>query len=103
MILKPYDILKKDIANKFILFYGKNEGHKNQIINNLVKTTKEIFKYEEKEILENSDTFIDKILTKSLFEKEKIILINRTSDKIMKVIEGLARFRELPQRIATRD
>ena len=44
MILKPYDILKKDIANKFILFYGKNEGHKNQIINNLEKTTKEIFK-----------------------------------------------------------
>ena len=89
MILKPYDILKKNVANKFILFYGKNEGHKNQIINNLVKTTKEIFKYEEKEILENSDTFIDKILTKSLFEKEKIIIINRTSDKIVKVIENI--------------
>ena len=89
MILKPYDILKKNVANKFILFYGKNEGHKNQIISNLVKNTKEIFKYEEREILENSDTFIDKILTKSLFEKEKIIIINRASDKIIKVIESI--------------
>ena len=89
MILKPYDILKKNVADKFVLFYGKNEGHKNQIINNLIKNTREIFKYEEREILENSDTFIDKILTKSLFEKEKIILINRASDKIIKVIENI--------------
>ena len=89
MILKHYDILKKNIADKFILFYGKNEGHKNQIINNLLKTTKEIFKYEEKEILVNSDAFIDKILTKSLFEKKKIILINRASDKIIKIIENI--------------
>ena len=89
MILKPYDILKKNVAGKFVLFYGKNEGHKNQIINNLIKNTREIFKYEEREILENSDTFIDKILTKSLFEKEKIILINRASDKIVKVIENI--------------
>ena len=89
MILKPYDILKKNVADKFVLFYGKNEGHKNQIINNLIKNTREIFKYEEREILENSDTFIDKILTKSLFEKEKIILINRASDKIVKVIENI--------------
>ena len=89
MILKPYDILKKNVADKFVLFYGKNEGHKNQIINNLIKNTKEIFKYEEREVLENSDTFIDKILTKSLFEKEKIILINRASDKIVKVIENI--------------
>ena len=89
MILKHYDILKKNIADKFILFYGKNEGHKNQIINNLLKTTKEIFKYEEKEILVNSDAFIDKILTKSLFEKKKIILINRASDKIIKIIEDI--------------
>ena len=89
MILKPYDILKKNVADKFVLFYGKNEGHKNQVINNLIKNTKEIFKYEEREVLENSDTFIDKILTKSLFEKEKIILINRASDKIVKVIENI--------------
>ena len=89
MILKHYDILKKNIADKFILFYGKNEGHKNQIINNLLKTTKEIFKYEEKEILANSDAFIDKILTKSLFEKKKIILINRASDKIIRIIENI--------------
>ena len=89
MILKPYDILKKNVGDRFVLFYGKNEGHKNQIISNLVKNTKEIFKYEEREILENSDTFIDKILTKSLFEKEKIIIINRASDKIIKVIESI--------------
>ena len=35
MILKSYEINKINInKHKFILFYGENEGHKNQSIKN---------------------------------------------------------------------
>jgi DNA polymerase-3 subunit delta len=46
-------------------------------------------KYEEKEILDNENNFIENILSKSLFEKEKFIVIKRATDKILKVIEIL--------------
>ena len=45
MIIKSSEITKiKDIKNIF-LFFGKNEGHKNQVINLLLKENEEIFKY----------------------------------------------------------
>ncbi len=89
MIVKSLEINKiKDIKN-FFLFYGKNEGHKNQIIKFLLKESEEIFKYDEKEIIENSNKFVEDILTKSLFEQKKIIIIKRASDKIFPLIEKL--------------
>ena len=87
MIIKSYEIKKIDIdKNKFILFYGKNEGLKNEAIKNLIKNKKKVLSYEEKEILESSDLFLEDILTKSLFENEKIIIIKRASDKILEII-----------------
>ena len=89
MIVKSLEINKiKDIKN-FFLFYGKNEGHKNQVIKFLLKESEEIFKYDEKEIIENSNKFVEDILTKSLFEQKKIIIIKRASDKIFPLIEKL--------------
>ena len=89
MIVKSLEINKiKDIKN-FFLFYGKNEGHKNQIIKFLLKECEEIFKYDEKDIIENSNKFVEDILTKSLFEQKKIIIIKRASDKIFPLIEKL--------------
>ena len=89
MIVKSLEINKiKDIKN-FFLFYGKNEGHKNQIIKFLLKESEEIFKYDEKDIIENSNKFVEDILTKSLFEQKKIIIIKRASDKIFPLIEKL--------------
>ena len=38
--------------NNFYLLNGKNEGFKNEIINNFLKGKKNIFYYEEKEVLE---------------------------------------------------
>ena len=35
----------------------------------------------ENEVLENSENFYNNIFSKSLFEKKKIIIINRASDK----------------------
>ena len=92
MILKSYEISKINFKkNNLILFYGKNEGLKIEEISKIVSTNsdKDIFNYEEKEILENQNNFIENILSKSLFEKEKIIIIKRATDKILKIIDDI--------------
>jgi DNA polymerase-3 subunit delta len=90
MILKSYEINKiNQNINHVILFYGKNEGLKNEALNVLNKNRKNISNYEEKEILDNENIFIENILSRSLFEEEKSIVIKRATDKILKVIEIL--------------
>ena len=90
MIIKTYQInqINPEIQN-LLLFYGKNEGLKNEVIQNIIKDKKNINNYDEKEVLENENNFIENILTKSLFDNEKIIIIKRSTDKILKVIENL--------------
>ena len=91
MILKSFDLKKINLnISKFILFYGKNEGLKKDTINILTDNKNEILNYEEKEILDNQDNFISNILSKSLFEKEKIIIIKRATDKIVNLIDNLS-------------
>ena len=91
MILKFYELNKIDLSkNKLILFYGKNEGLKNNAINNLIKDNNEILYYDEKSILENNVNFIESTLNKSFFENEKIIVIKRASDKIFKIIDEIS-------------
>ena len=89
MIFKSFELKKIDFKNKIILLYGKNEGHKNETISYLIKDYENILKYEEKEILENTNIFLENIFSQSLFENEKIIIIKRVSDKILKVIEEI--------------
>ena len=90
MILKSFEINKiNKKINQLILFYGKNDGLKNEALSILIKDKNNIQNYEEKEILDNENNFIENILSKSLFEKEKFIVIKRTTDKILKVIETL--------------
>ena len=90
MIFKSFEINKiNKKINQLILFYGKNEGLKNEALNILIKDENNIQNYDEKEILENENNFIENILSKSLFEKKKFIVIKRTTDKILKVIETL--------------
>ena len=48
-----------------------------------------IHRYEEKEILDNINIFFNSILTKSFFDNEKLIIINRATDKIKTIIEEL--------------
>ena len=91
MILKYYEINKINLEyNKFILFYGKNEGLKNDNIKNLLKDKNEILYYDEKDILDNPDKFIEATLSKSLFENEKIIIIKRATDKIKNIIDQIS-------------
>ena len=88
MIIKSFETTKIELdKNKFVLLYGKNNGFKSEVTNNLLKDKIEIKKYEEKEILENTNIFLENIFCKSLFENEKIIIIKRVTDKILKIIE----------------
>ena len=92
MILKSFEInkLKLDKYN-FFLFYGDNEGLKEEIIKNLFEKNyiDKIHRYEEKEILDNKNIFFESIFTKSFFDNEKLIIINRATDKIKEVIESI--------------
>ena len=89
MIIKSFEINKINLnLNKFFLFYGKNDGLKNELTKKIIKKNK-ILNYEEKEVLENKNNFIENLLTKSLFEEQKIIIIRRSTDKILSIIEDL--------------
>ena len=90
MIIKSFEINKINLnLNNLFLFYGKNEGFKNEVTKNILKNKSNIINYEEKEVLENEDNFIENLLTKSLFDKEKILIIKRATDKILKVLEKI--------------
>tara|TARA_Y100000590_G_scaffold2097_1_gene2774 strand:+ start:1016 stop:2008 length:993 start_codon:yes stop_codon:yes gene_type:complete len=89
MIVKSYELNKINLKrNNIYLLYGENEGLKNKVINDIFKEfLKNTYKYDEKEILDNKENFFNSILSKSFFETKKIIMISRSSDKIVSIIE----------------
>ena len=91
MIIKSYELNKINLKkNNIYLLYGENEGLKNKVINDTFKEfLKNIFRYDEKEILDNKENFFNTILSKSFFETKKIIMILRSSDKIVNIIEEI--------------
>ena len=89
MIKKSLEISKINLNNdKFFLMYGVNEGAKKEKTDHLLHGVNQeiIQSYDEKQILENEENFLENIFSKSLFDSEKIIKINRASDKIFKII-----------------
>ena len=92
MIYKSFELSKIKLNNhKFYLFYGENEGLKDETIKNLFEKNYQdkIQRYEEKEILDNPEIFFNTVLTKSFFDNEKLIIINRATEKIRTTIEDL--------------
>ena len=92
MILKSFELTKIKLNNyKFYLFYGDNEGLKEENIKKLFEKNYQdkIHRYEEKEILDDINIFFNSVLTKSFFDNEKLIIINRATDKIRTIIEDL--------------
>ena len=90
MILKTFELRKISNNTIFYLLYGKNEGLKAECINEIInKNNGKIFNYDEKQIKEQLEPFYENILSNSLFEDEKIIIINRGSDKIYEIIKDL--------------
>ena len=92
MIIKNFELERIKKSNlSLYLFYGQNEGLKKEVLENcFIKNFRGLVeKYDEKEVIENQEEIYSKIFNKSLFEKEKIILISRTSDKIVDFIERI--------------
>ena len=92
MIVKSFEVNKKLIQNKkFFLMYGENQGLKNETIQKEFKKNypDSVYNYDENEILSNEEDFFENISSKSFFEKEKLIIINRVTDKIKNLIEEI--------------
>ena len=92
MIIKSFEIDKiKSIKNNLILIYGNNRGHKNEVIKELFEKLfrGEILRLDENEILNNQNELISDLMNKSLFNDDKLIIISRASDKIIKFINEI--------------
>ena len=92
MIIKTFELQKlKATKAKNFLFYGENEGYKDQIINEyfLKKFKNNANRYDENEVLNNYDSFVSNLLNKSFFEENKLIIISRCSEKIFNLIEEI--------------
>ena len=92
MIIKSY-IIEKNIQNlnkyKSLLFYGENDGLINyfkQKIKNINKDKELVIIFQE-DMAANKDLLIDMVLNRSLFAKNKTIIINEADDKFFEIIE----------------
>ena len=98
MLIKSYEILKKDLnfLNSFLI-YGENTGLKQDIIKSVIelKEKKNIkykqFKFEEEEIIKNQNDFVNLIFSGSLFDKKKVIFVNRTTDRLFNLISEISK------------
>ena len=90
MIYKSFELKKIPESKTFYLVYGKNEGLKSECIDEILKKNNgKILNYDEIQIKDKIDSFYENILSNSLFESDKIILIKRASDKIFDIIQDL--------------
>mgnify|MGYP006087170937 FL=1 len=91
MIIKSFDLNKNSFKENFYLLYGENQGYKDQIIRSKFKDkySECTHSYDENEILNNQESFYNELISKSFFEKEKLIIINRATDKIKDIIEEI--------------
>ena len=92
MIIKNFN-LKKSLDKKinFYLLYGQNSGLIDETVKLVLKPifSKNIFHYDENEVLSKIDEFKEEIFNKSFFENDKLIIISRVSDKILSIIEEI--------------
>ena len=98
MLIKSYEILKKDLnfLNSFLI-YGENTGLKQDIVKSVIglKEKKDIkykkFEFEEEEIIKNQNDFFNLIFSGSLFDKKKVIFVNRTTDRLFNLISEISK------------
>ena len=92
MIVKFFELKKKNLKEfRFFLLYGNNKGLIEETCNKVIKPIKNgnIFSYDESEVIKNIENFEETLLVKSFFDNEKLIIINRVTDKILKIIEKI--------------
>jgi DNA polymerase-3 subunit delta len=92
VIIKNFEIKKKlNKSLNYFLLYGPNTALIDETIEKELKpiTSQNIYRYEEKEIINKKDDFKETILNGSFFDDDKLIIIERASDKILETIEEL--------------
>ena len=90
MIYKTFELKKIPDNAIFYLLYGKNEGLKTDCVNQITeKSDGKVFNYEEKQIKDEIESFYENVFSGSLFETNKVIIINRASDKVFETIQDL--------------
>ena len=93
MIIKSYiaEQDKKIFTNKFLLIYGENIG----LIEDFKKKIKSIYSdsevnnFNQANIIQNEEMFYSQIFNISLFQKQKIFLINQCNDKILEIVQNI--------------
>jgi DNA polymerase-3 subunit delta len=72
-----------------VLFYGENSGLQDDFKNKIKKhnNNADIINLFQEEIIKNKNILFNEVNNTSLFNSEKVILINEVSDKIFKEIE----------------
>ena len=90
MNIKQYDFRKINIEqNKILLLYGRNDGLKHHTKLELIKKRKNVSNYDQSDILNNNEILFENLYSQGLFDNERTIIIKRTNDKILKVIEKI--------------
>ena len=94
MIFKSY-ILEQNLKTideyQIILFYGENQGLKEEFKKNIKINNKsnEILNLLQDEIVKNENLLINEISNKSLFNNKKIIFIDQVNEKILNILEKI--------------
>jgi DNA polymerase-3 subunit delta len=92
MLIKLHELktFKKKNFN-YYLFFGPNIDLIEETIEKIYKPifSKNIFNYDEEEILKNSNEFKEMIFNKSFFEDDKFIIINKATNKILEIIQEI--------------
>ena len=92
MIIKSFELNKLN-SYKFNLhlIFGNNEGIKEDIIKDfyLKNFDGEVLKYDEQEILTNKEEFLSSLLTNSLFQTNKLIIISRGTNKLSSLVSEI--------------
>ena len=91
MIIKSFELNKIDLKlNKIFLLYGENQGAKDELIQFIISKKKApTHKYHEDNLINDPEDFFNSILSKSFFEKEKVFIIKKVTNKIYPTIDKI--------------
>ena len=73
-----------------ILLYGENLGLKKEFIDKIKSINyEEDFTFSQEELIKNKEIIIKQIVNISLFQKNKIFLINQVNDKLFDIVKEI--------------